>query len=93
MGGIYAIIAILSVIQILLSKYRVGKWIIPSITFLISLFYMYLGISFKAIMSQEKIFDFDGIINLIRVFIMYNTQTIICLIINYYGSKNERKNS
>ena len=87
MGGIYAIIAVLSIIQIFLSKYKVIKWLLPSITFLISLFYMYLGISFKLVMSQEEIFDFNGIINLIRIFILYNTQTIICLIINYYMSK------
>ena len=85
------VIVILSIIQLFLSKYKIGKWILPCISFLFSVGFLWFGLSFAIFMQGYEFLKEFGLFNLIRVLLIYNIPTIIFLLINRYRRKNEKQ--
>lgn len=89
MGEIIIIstISLLAVIQLYLSKYKIGKWILPSMSFVFSICLMIFGIGFAMFFLGDDFgahYNFFDIFNFIKLFLEYNVPTVIFLIINNY---------
>ena len=84
-------IAILSVIQLFLSKYKIGKWILPCISFAFSICLVLFGLSFATLMEGDNFLKEFGLFNLIRLSLKYNVPTIIYLLINRYRRKKNEE--
>lgn len=83
-------IVIFAIVQIFLSKYKKGKWILPCMSFVLSISLMLWGLSFAVFMRGKEFFKELGGFNLIRLFLTYNIPTIIFLLINRYRRINRR---
>ena len=83
------IIIIFELMQILCSRFKVIKWILPTLSFLNSINIFLAMIVFE---GKEDYFKYENFIGNIAIFLISNIPTIIFTITNLIISKKEKNN-
>ena len=87
---IISIIAIFAIIQSYINKNKIAKWILPTLSFLFSIYIIWFMVTYELTHYINKgkalweIFDASRRRGLITVFVVLNIPTVIFMIINRY---------
>lgn len=87
---IISIIAIFAIIQSYINKNKTAKWLLPTLSFLFSMYIIWFMVTYELTHYINKgkefweIFDSSKILGLITVFSFLNIPTAIFMIINRY---------
>lgn len=94
---IISIIAIFGIIQTFLAENKIGKWILPILSVLFSIYIVLFVITFQLTdymntgKKLSEIFNFNDILEIIIIFLVFNIPTAVFLIINNKARRRDDK--
>lgn len=94
---IVSVIAIFGIIQTFLAENKIGKWILPILSVLFSIYIVLFVITFQLTdymntgKKLSEIFNFNDILEIIIIFFVFNIPTAVFLIINNKARRRDDK--
>lgn len=94
---IISIIAIFGIIQTFLAENKIGKWILPILSVLFSIYIVLFVITFQLTdymntgKKLSEIFNLNDILEIIIIFFVFNIPTAVFLIINNKAGRRDDK--